>query len=99
MLKNFRIYQASIRFYQRCCLLQLPPELRGQLRRASSSVGLNTAEGYGRISPKDKKKFYKIALGSLRECEAVFSMAAVSDKELLELLDFIGGGLYKLINR
>jgi four helix bundle protein len=38
-----------------------------QMRRASSSISANIAEGFGRKSPKDTAHFYKIALGSLLE--------------------------------
>jgi len=99
MLKNFRIFNASVSFYRECKKEKLSYELRDQLVRASSSVSLNIAEGYGRINTRDKKRFYKIALGSLRECDAVFQLADVSTPELLSLLDHVGGGLYKLINR
>ena len=99
MLSNFRVYQASIEFYQGCRKLSLPSELKDQLNRASSSVSLNLAEGYGRISKGDKKRFYRIALGSLREGGAVFDLAGVRDPSLLALADYMGGGIYKLITR
>lgn len=38
-----------------------------QLRRASSSVSANIAEGFGRNTTKDKLQFYAIAYGSLLE--------------------------------
>jgi four helix bundle protein len=43
--------------------------LVSQLRRASSSIGSNIAEGYGRKTNKDKARFYTIAMGSLFEVE------------------------------
>ena len=96
---TIKIYQASKNFYQQCCHLSLPYELKGQLSRASASIALNIAEGYGRISKKDKKRFYRIALGSLRECSAVLDLANIQDPNLLTTADYLGGGLYKLINR
>jgi four helix bundle protein len=39
-----------------------------QLRRASTSVQLNIAEGAGEYSPADKAKYYRIALRSATEC-------------------------------
>ena len=54
MLKNFRVYALSIQFYRRCKALDLAPELKDQLARASSSVSLSIAEGYGRIYKKEK---------------------------------------------
>jgi len=48
-----------------------PPEERydlfTQIRRASKSVGLNIAEGYGRWHYLDSLRFYYIARGSLNE--------------------------------
>lgn len=43
--------------------------LVSQLRRASVSVTSNIAEGFSRISYKEKIQFYAIALGSLTELQ------------------------------
>ena len=96
MLRDFRLYQASIRFYQLCKLVKIAAHSKDELVRASSSVGRNLAEGYGRLAAKDKKRFYRISLGSLRECQMIFAQEQVDDVVLLDLADFLGGGLYKL---
>jgi four helix bundle protein len=44
--------------------------LRDQLERASLSVVLNLAEGAGRRSIREKRRFYTIARGSATECAA-----------------------------
>ena len=41
--------------------------ITSQLRRASSSISANIAEGFGRTSAKDKLHFYTVAYGSLLE--------------------------------
>lgn len=41
--------------------------ITSQLKRASSSISANIAEGFGRKSLKDKLHFYAIAYGSLLE--------------------------------
>ena len=97
MLRDFRIYQTAIQFYQLCKPLRLPAHARDQLLRASSSIGNNVSEGFGRISPKDKKRFYRIALGSVRECGTIFAQEQVNDAPLIDMIDFMGGGLYKLV--
>ena len=45
--------------------------LADQLQRASLSVPLNIAEGAGEFSPKDKNRFYRMALRSATECAAI----------------------------
>jgi four helix bundle protein len=42
-----------------------------QVRRASMSVTLNTAEGAGEFAPKEKARFYRIARRSATEAAAV----------------------------
>lgn len=41
--------------------------ITSQVQRASSSVSANIAEGFGRMTLKDRAHFYHIALGSLLE--------------------------------
>ena len=38
-----------------------------QMRRAAASITANIAEGYAKISSKDKLRFYNISQGSLEE--------------------------------
>jgi four helix bundle protein len=45
--------------------------LRDQLKRASLSVAFNLAEGVGRVTAADKKRFYTIARSSVYECVAI----------------------------
>lgn len=80
--------------------------ITSQLRRASSSVSANIAEGSGRSTAKDKVHFYVIARGSLVECDNFLELAHdlqyINDesyKELLQHLNKVGFLLSRLIKQ
>ncbi len=50
--------------------------LADQLRRASISISLNIAEGSGKGTGPDQRRFYSIARGSAMECAAVVDACA-----------------------
>lgn len=50
--------------------------LTNQIRRSSSSVSANIAEGFGRGTDKDKSHFYRVALGSLYETKNFIYLSA-----------------------
>lgn len=52
-------------------------EIKDQFKRASLSVVLNIAEGYGKYNRKDKVRFYQISKGSAHECAAIFDCLEV----------------------
>jgi four helix bundle protein len=64
--------------------------LSSQLRRASSSISANIAEGYGRSTTNDKIHFMNIAYGSLLETKNFVYLAErleyIDNKTSLELL-------------
>lgn len=75
--------------------------LTNQLRRASSSISANIAEGFGRESTKDKRNFYTIAYGSLLETKNFIYLAQqldyLSSEEVVNLIVQIEA-CQKLIN-
>ncbi|MCC6811529.1 MAG: four helix bundle protein [Deltaproteobacteria bacterium] len=75
-------YQASIAFLALAAKLldQFPRgygTMADQLKRASLSVPLNLAEGYGKRSQVDRARFYDIARGSAHECGALLDATRV----------------------
>jgi len=77
-----------------------------QLRRASSSIGANIAEGSSRATMKDQNRFYLIAKSSLSEVdnflELSHDLSYITDSEyakLVEHLNRVASLVSKLINR
>ena len=53
---------------------------KDQLRRASFSIMLNTAEGNSRRSPNDRRNFFVIARSSAIECAAIIEFLELSSQ-------------------
>ena len=58
--------------------------LADQLKRAAWSIPLNIAEGCGKNTIKDKKRFYAIARGSAMECGAIIDVCRVLEIDKIE---------------
>ena len=97
MKNTFRTYNLAVEFYRLSRNLKLSRTLKEQLSRAASSIALNLAEGYGRFSPADQKNFFRIAMGSLRECQAIFDLEALQHTPAAKTLDCLAAHLYRLI--
>src|SRR3954465_12092912 len=93
-LQNFRAYDLSIEFYRDCKQVKLPYFLRDQLLRAASSIPLNLSEGSAKPSRKDRLRYYKIAFGSLRGCQAIVHLEELENLKARAKL--LGAMLYKL---
>ena len=96
-MKTFRTLELAEKFYHLSEKTDLKGNLRDQLLRASSSIALNLAEGNGKNSVRDKKRFFQTAYGSLKECQTLFRLAKVSDPEICKTADHLGACLYKLL--
>ena len=76
---NFRkldVYQFAVRLLPLAAAISdcLPPRcaaLGDQLRRESLSIPLNVAEGSGKSTGPDQRRFYAMARGSAMECAAI----------------------------
>ena len=97
MLKKFDAYNLAIRLYQLGQSLRLPTHLRSQFQRAASSVPLNFAEGSGRVTLADQRHFYSIALGSLREVQAILDLTN-PQSETAVTADKLGACLWRLVH-
>ena len=97
MLKNFRTYSLAVDFYKRLQFQKLPLELRSQLQKASSSIALNLAEGSGRSTSPDKRRFYSIAFASLRECQAIIELVFSKEDRIWNEADILAAHIFKLI--
>ena len=78
--------------------------LTSQIRRAAVSVHLNIAEGYGRQSKEDFKRFLRMSLGSVNETEALLELSRdlgyidnIKSKKIIKQYDILGKKIYKLI--
>jgi four helix bundle protein len=70
------VYRVALEFQVLAATLVPPVHrvLRDQLERASLSIVLCVAEGAGRRSRRDKRRFYAMARGSATECAAAIDV-------------------------
>ena len=98
-MKDFRelkvwekVYHLTLEIYKMTA--EFPKEeqfgITSQIRRAATSIGLNIAEGCGRGSDADFKRFLFIALGSATETEYCLQLALD--------LHYIPNDLYVVMN-
>jgi len=97
MLRDFRAFELSKQFYQHCKPLKIQIFLKDQLLRSSASIALNLAESAsGDRSEKERIRFFTIAMGSLRESQAILELEGIRDPTLTDLSDQLGKILFKL---
>jgi len=94
-MQNFRTYQLAKVLYLETRKLRLRGAVRDQLERAALSIATNLAEGSGKIGEKDRRRFFQIAMGSLRETQALLDIT--ESHEAAKLADQLGASLYRLL--
>ena len=85
--EKLNVYQEAIKFVAWAdeLLEALPKNLavHSQLDRASTSIPLNIAEGNGKYTYPDRRRFFDIARGSALECAACLDVL-VAKKRLVQ---------------
>ena len=96
-MKNFRTYNLAVDFYRQTQCLKLPGFIKNQLNRAALSIVLNLAEGRGKPSKAEQLRFFHIAMGSLRESQAILELIQLTNSPAVNTANILGAHLYKLI--
>jgi four helix bundle protein len=95
-MSSFRTLDLAKEFYASSKNHRLPPHLKDQFLRSSSSIALNLAEGNAKLSRKEKARFYEIAHGSFRESLTILDLEGIQDAQTRQIADRLGASLYKL---
>ena len=96
-MTGFKALDLAVELFKECEKLKLKNPVRDQLLRASLSIPLNITEGSGRGSSKDRRKFYFIAMGSLREAQILVKI--IGHPKLEKSYYILGGLLYGLTRK
>ena len=115
MIKSFKeleIYKRSKKLLKQVYqITEKYPEIEkynviSQLRRSILSIPLNIAEGYGRQSKEEFRRFLRISLGSSNEVEAILEISKelkyINEEEYKKLSkenEEIGKMIYKTIEK
>ena len=77
------VYRTAIEYvgwaYHYCETLKGHRNAKDQLLRASQAIPLNIAEGNGKATDGDRRRFFEIARGSALECGAVQDVLQVCE--------------------
>jgi four helix bundle protein len=104
------VYRLAIEYagsaYRFCESLRGHRNAKDQLIRASQAIALNIAEGNGKATEADRRRYFEIARGSAFECAAIQDVLEVcgampsgENSKGKELLDRIAAMLTKLGRR
>jgi four helix bundle protein len=77
------VYRAAIEYvswaYRYCENVKGHRNAKDQLLRASQAIALNIAEGNGKATSGDRRRYFEIARGSALECAAIQDVLQVCD--------------------
>jgi four helix bundle protein len=108
--ENLDVYRLAIEYvgwaYRFCESFRGYRNAKDQLIRASQAIPLNIAEGNGKATEADRRRYFEIARGSTFECAAIQDVLEVcgampsgENTKGKELLDRIAAMLTKLGRR
>ncbi|MCC7403863.1 MAG: four helix bundle protein [Bdellovibrionales bacterium] len=93
-MQQFRTYQLALELAKLCRQIKLKGPYKNQFDRAVLSIALNLSEGSSRESKRDRRRFYEIALGSIRETQTLIEILDL--KEIRKLTDQLAASAYCL---
>ena len=96
-MNRFKTLDLALNLYQSSRVLAWTSVEKNQFDRAALRVVLNLKEGSSRPSAKERRRFYYIALGSLREVQILLEIK--NYKDLMKQADITAAHLYKLCIR
>ncbi len=73
-------------------------DVADQLRRASTSILLNLAEGAGEYAPREKARFYRLAKRSATECAALVEVYRRLSLVTAEIADAARAKLLRIVS-
>jgi len=102
------VYNMSVQFHTDCKKLlekiKTSKNVTDQLTRASYSIPLNIAEGSGKFSNPDRKRYFVTARASLFECVSILEILKADEQinqteyyELYDVCDQMSRMLYRMI--
>ena len=96
MTNNFLAYELALKLYAQCETIKAKHQIKDQLTRASLSIALNLAEATGKPTKPEQRRFFSIALGSVRETQALLRI--LDQQEIYKISDRLGGMVYRLVH-
>ncbi|MGE0764629.1 MAG: four helix bundle protein, partial [Bdellovibrionales bacterium] len=93
-MQNFRTYQLAKELFHQSQSVKLASPAKDQFQRAVLSIALNLAEGSGKETNADRRRFYQIAMGSLREAQAIIDLYNLEG--LKKAADVLGAHVFRL---
>ena len=94
-MQHLKTYRLAVELYKEVKTYSgaITHNEKDQIERASLSILLNIAEACGKPTRKDRARFLYIAMGSLRETQAL--LVILENTTLIKLADHLGALLYK----